>query len=95
VNVCDADAVPSVTVTVNDSEVSVVLALIADALGVYVYAPDAWFTVSVPYVPAFVTTPPLADPESIPYVREAPVSRSAPDSVPVSLENESFAAVSV
>jgi hypothetical protein len=95
VNVCDADAVPSVTVTVNDSEVSVVLALIADALGVYVYAPDAWFTVSVPYVPAFVTTPPLADPESIPYVREAPVSRSAPDSVPVSFENESFAAVSV
>jgi hypothetical protein len=32
--VCGVDAVPSVTVSVNDSDVSVVLALIADALGV-------------------------------------------------------------
>jgi hypothetical protein len=34
VYVCDVDAVPSVTVSVNDSEASVVRALIADALGV-------------------------------------------------------------
>ena len=49
------EAVPSETVTVNVSEVSVVRALIAARFGVKTYAPVARVTVSVPYVPVLVT----------------------------------------
>jgi hypothetical protein len=48
VYVREANSEPSETVIVNTSLAFVVPSLMAEALGVYVYAPEAWFTVSVP-----------------------------------------------